>query len=185
MTVNDLSIISKRYPRIDAKDKVTGKAKYIDDYRFSGMLYGRILRSPYPHARVLKIDFSRAQRMTGVRAVVTAQDTPKKKYGSYRSGAKDELIFASDRVRYVGDEVAAVAAIDEDIAREALSLIRVEYEELPAVFSVRDARSPRAPRIHDEAEENVASHTITVRGDPVQGFRAADIVLEEEFDTGL
>ncbi len=185
MMINDFSIIGKRYPRIDAKDKATGKARYIDDYRFPGMLYGKVLRSPYPHARILKVDTSQAEKMTGVRAVVTVEDTPKKKHGSYRSGVKDELIFALDRVRYVGDEVAAVAAIDEETAQEALSLIRVEYEELPAVFAIDEAMAPQAPRIQEEAEGNIASHAVTVRGDPEQGFREADLVMEERFETGL
>jgi CO/xanthine dehydrogenase Mo-binding subunit len=113
------------------------------------------------------------------------EDTPKKKHGSYRSGVKDELIFALDRVRYVGDEVAAAAAIDEETAQEALSLIRVEYEELPAVFAIDEAMAPQAPRIHEEAEGNIASHAVTVRGDPEQGFREADLVMEERFETGL
>ena len=183
--MNDFSIINRRYPRIDAKDKVTGRTKYVDDYKFPGMLYGKVLRSPFPHARILKIDTSKAEKLIGVRTVATVEDTPKKKYGSYRSGVTDELIFVSDKVRYVGDEVAAVAAVDEEIAQEALGLIRVEYEELPAAFTIEEAMTPEAPRIHDEAEGNIASHTVTVRGNPEQGFQEADLVLEDRFETGL
>ena len=117
--------------------------------------------------------------------MATVEDTPKKKYGSYRSGVKDELIFAQDKVRYVGDEVAAVAAIDEETAQEALSLIRVEYEELPAVFHPEEAMKPGAPRIHDEAENNIVSHAVTLRGDIEKGFQEADLILEDRFETGL
>ncbi len=181
----DFSIVGTRYGRIDGKDKATGRAKYIDDLKFPGMLHGKVLRSPYPHARILHMDTSRAEKLTGVRAVATVSDTPDKKYGSYRSGVKDELIFARDKVRYVGDEVAAVAAIDEETAQEALSLLRVEYEELEAVFHPEEAMKPGAPRVHEEVENNVASHAVTLRGDPEKGFQEADLILEERFETGL
>jgi 4-hydroxybenzoyl-CoA reductase alpha subunit len=181
----DFSIVGTRYGRIDGKDKATGRAKYIQDLKFSGMLYGKILRSPNPHAQILHIDTSRAAKLMGVRAVATAADTPNKKFGSYRSGVKDELIFAKDKALYVGDEIAAVAAVDEETAQEALSLIRVEYEELPAVFLPEEAMKPGAPRIHEEVENNIASYALTLRGDPDKGFREADLVLEERFETGL
>lgn len=181
----DFSIVGTRYGRIDGKDKATGRAKYIDDMKFAGMLCGKILRSPYAHARILRIDTRRAHKLMGVRAVVTVEDTPKKKYGSYRSGVKDELIFAGDKVRYVGDEVAAVAAVDEETAQEALSLIRVDYEELPAVFDPEEAMKPGAPQIHDGVESNIASHAITLRGDVEKGFQEADLILEDRFETTL
>src|SRR3972149_3251199 len=183
--MGDFSIVGTRYGRIDGQDKATGRAKYIDDWKFPGMLYGKILRSPYPHARILHIDKSRAEKLMGVRAVATVEDTPKKRYGAYRSGGKDELIFAQDKGRYVGDEVAAVAAIDEEIAQEAMSLIRVDYEELPAVFHPEEAMKPGAPRIHDEAEDNIVSHAVTLRGDVEKGFQEADLILEDRFETTL
>lgn len=185
MTVSTFSVVGKRGPRVDGRDKVTGRTKYLDDLRFPGMLYGKVLRSPYAHARVDRIDTSRAEKILGVRAVVTVEDTPKIPFGSYRSGIKDELIFALDKVRFVGDEVAAVAAIDEEVAQEALDRIEVEYEALPAVFSIEEAMKPDAPRVHEKADRNIASHTVTVRGDPEQGFRDADLVLEERFETPL
>lgn len=185
MTIHTFSIVGKRSPRIDGKDKVTGRTKYLNDLKFPGMLYGKVLRSPYAHARIHRIDTSRAEKILGVRAVVTVEDTPKIPFGSYRSGIKDELIFALDKVRFVGDEVAAVAAIDEEIAQEALSLIEVEYEELPAVFSIEEAMRSESPRVHEGVERNIASHTVTVRGDPEQGFREADLVLEDRFETPL
>jgi CO/xanthine dehydrogenase Mo-binding subunit len=183
--MSDFSIIGKRCGRIDGRDKVTGRARYIDDLKFPGMLWGKILRSPYPHAKINHIDTSAAERLSGVRAVVTAADAPGVKYGSYRSGVKDELILANRKVRYVGDEVAAVAAIDRETAETALSFIRVDYEELPAVFHPEEAMKPGAPTIHEEVEGNVASHTVTVRGDIDRGFQDADLVLEERFETGL
>jgi len=183
--MEDFSIVGKRYGRIDGRDKATGWAKYIADLKFPGMLYGKILRSPYPHARILRLDTSRAQKLMGVHAVVTVEDTPKKKFGSYRSGVKDELIFAQGKVRYVGDEVAAVAAIDEETAQEALSLIRVDYEELPAVFHPEEAMKPGAPLVHEEVENNIVSHAVTLRGDIEQGFREADLIIEDRFETPL
>src|SRR3989339_2101257 len=109
--MEEYSVVGKSLPRIDALEKVTGQARYGADMALPGMLYGKVLRSPFPHARILKVDTSKAEKLIGVRTVATVEDTPKKKYGSYRSGVTDELIFALDKVRYVGDEVAAVAAI--------------------------------------------------------------------------
>ncbi|MEM2958567.1 MAG: xanthine dehydrogenase family protein molybdopterin-binding subunit [Candidatus Jordarchaeaceae archaeon] len=183
--MSTFSVVGKRSPRIDGKDKVTGRTKYLDDLRFPGMLYGKVLRSPYAHARIHRINTSRAEKILGVRAVVTVEDTPKIQFGSYRSGIKDELIFALGKVRFVGDEVAAVAAIDEEIAQEALDRIEVEYEQLPAVFSIEEAMKPDAPRVHDERDRNIASHTITVRGDPDQGFKEAYFILEDQFETPI
>ena len=131
--MGDFSIVGTRYGRIDGRDKATGRARYINDLNFPGMLYGSILRSPYPHARIRHIDTSRAEKLMGVRAVATASDTPNKKYGAYRSGVQDELIFAQGKVRYVGDEVAAVAAIDEETAREAISRPWPAPAKLPGV----------------------------------------------------
>ncbi|MBM4331570.1 MAG: xanthine dehydrogenase family protein molybdopterin-binding subunit [Deltaproteobacteria bacterium] len=183
--MGDFSIVGTRYGRIDGKDKATGRARYVDDWKFPGMLYGKILRSPYAHARILHIDKRRAEKLIGVRAIATVEDTPQKKYGSYRSGVKDELIFAQDKVRYVGDEVAAVAAIDEETAKDALSLIRVEYEELPGVFHPEEAIKPGAPKVHDGVENNIVAHAITLRGDIEKGFKEADLILENRFETGI
>ena len=93
----EFSIVGTRFGRVDGQDKATGRAKYIQDLKFPGMLHGKILRSPYPHARILNIETSRVEKLIGVRAVATAADTPNKKFGSYRSGVKDELIFAKDK----------------------------------------------------------------------------------------
>jgi CO/xanthine dehydrogenase Mo-binding subunit len=177
-------IIGQRFPRVDARDKVTGRTRYVSDLKVQGALFGKVLHSPYPHARIINIDTSRAQRLPGVRAVVTHADSPGVLYGSYNSGVKDEFILAKDRVRYVGDEVAAVAAIDSDIAMEALSLIQVDYEPLPGCFHPEEAMVEGAVAIHP-VDHNICSHRITVRGDPDAGFLQADLVLEDRFETDL
>ena len=178
------SIIGEGRPRIDGIDKATGRTRYVADLRPSGCLTGKVLRSPHPHARITGLNTSKAERLAGVRAVVTKADTPGLFYGAYNSGIKDELILADDRVRYVGDEVAAVAALDEATAEEALSLIEVEYEPLPFYIDPLKAMAEGAEPIHP-VENNIATKKVTVRGDPEAGFKEADLVLEERFRTGL
>ena len=175
----ELSIVGKELPSIDSKPKATGEAQYIEDLRIAGMLYGKILRSPIPHGRILHIDTSRAKRLVGVKSVVTAQDTPTIKFGLVIS---DELILAGEKVRYVGDEVAAVAAIDLETAEEALSLIRVDYEELPPVFDPEEAMKPGAPLIH-EVEKNIAQEIRFTRGTFAEGLKSADLIAQERFET--
>jgi 4-hydroxybenzoyl-CoA reductase subunit alpha len=145
-------VVGSSVPRIDAPDKATGRALYTGDMKLPGMLYGRLLRSPVAHARIVNIDVSRAAALPGVKDVIVGRDTPGIRYGNWRlfPQTQDELPLAIDKVRFIGDEVAAVAAIDPDIAEEAVGLIHVDYEELPAVFSVDDALAPGAPAIHDE-----------------------------------
>jgi len=148
--MGEYRVIGTRVPRLDAKEKVMGKAMYTDDIELSNMLYGKVLRSPYPHARILNIDTSRAGRLPGIKAVVTGADTPKIRWGL---AIKDEPILCFDgKARYMGEPVAAVAAIDEDWAEEALNLIKVEYKELPAVFDVEQAMQPGATQIHEESQ---------------------------------
>ena len=174
------SIIGQRISNVDAWEKARGRAIYGIDLKLPGMLHGKILRSPLAHARIARIDTSRAERLPGVRAVITAEDTPKIKYGAQ---VQDEYPLAVDKVRYIGDEVAAVAAVDEETAWEALESIRVEYEELPAVFSPRESMEPGAPAIHDEAKNNVVTHIEFERGMVQEGFREADSIFEDEFLT--
>lgn len=177
----EFSTIGKRIPMIDAEEKATGSIKYITDLKLPGMLWGKVLRSPHPHARIAHIDVSRSKKLLGVRAAITAEDTPKKKFGVI---VKDELPLATDKVRYVGDEVAAVAAIDPDIAEEALNLIRVDYEPLEAVFDPEEAMRPGAPKIH-EVQDNVAIKVSYDRGDFEGGLREAYRVFEDRFVTNL
>jgi 4-hydroxybenzoyl-CoA reductase alpha subunit len=179
----DYSVIGKSVPRIDAREKVTGEAKYCVDLSLPGMLYGKIKRSPLPFARILNIDKSRAEKLKGVKAVITAEDTPMIPYGSFVS---DELPLASTLVRYVGDGVAAVAATDEDIAEEALELIKVDYEELTPILDPEKAIFPETPAVHPELENikcNIAYHIDYERGNPDQGFGEADLILEDRFVT--
>ncbi len=138
--------IGKRLPKMDAEEKVTGRGTYIHDLKLPGMLYGKILYSPYPHAKILHIDTSRAEALPGVKAVLTGYNIPPIKFGFY----KDNTPLKAHKVRSCRDEVAAVAAVDSDTAEEALSLIKVEYEILPAVFDPEEAMKDDAPLIHEE-----------------------------------
>jgi CO/xanthine dehydrogenase Mo-binding subunit len=133
----ELDVVGKSHTQIDAVDKARGRTKFVSDLTLPNMLYGRVLRSPFAHARIRSIDTSRAERMPGVKAVVTYADTPGVQFGPR---TEDWTILAKDKVRFCGDEVAAVAAIDENTAEEALDLIRVEYEELPFVVDPIEAR---------------------------------------------
>ncbi len=192
-TMTDYSVIGKSVPKVDAIEKATGKAIYIDDIALTGMLYGKILRSPYPHARILNIDASRARRVPGVRAVLTGSDLPQKRMGAF---ILDEPILAQGVVRYVGEPVAAVAAVDKEAALEATSLITAEYEESPAVLDPLAAMQEGSPIIHEGFASyakvfnavwkgNVCSHTTFVEGDVELGFTEADIVLEDTFRTQM
>lgn len=181
--MKEFSIIGKDVPRSDAEPKARGSAVYTDDMKLPRMLHGRILMSPFPHARIKRIDTSRAAALPGVKCVLTAEDTPKIKYGNWRlfPDTQDEYPLAVDKVRFIGDEVAAVAAIDKDTAEEALELIKVEYEELPAVFDVDEAMRPGAPILHDYCPGNVSIDRKIRYGDVEKGFSESDYVREDNF----
>jgi 4-hydroxybenzoyl-CoA reductase alpha subunit len=177
------SVIGKNVHRVDGTEKVTGAAVYTFDMVLPGMLYGKILRSPHPHAKILKIDISKAERMVGVKAVVTGADTIGFKQGIWRRFPElcDEEILARKKVRYIGDAVAAVAAIDEDTAEAALDLIEVEYEPLPAVFDPMDAIQEDAPQIHDGVELNINVNRHIEWGDVDAAFKKCDYIREDKF----
>ncbi|MDZ4133780.1 MAG: xanthine dehydrogenase family protein molybdopterin-binding subunit [Dethiobacteria bacterium] len=158
--------------------KVTGKAIYGSDIKLPGMLYGKILRSPHPHARIKKIDLSQAVKITGVRALITGAELPAIPYGIV---VDDELPLTPDLVRYIGDEVAAVAAIDYETASRAAGAIKVGYEQLPAVFNPREALKPGAPQLHEQFSGNLAWERNLVRGDSEAAFKEADAVVENTF----
>jgi len=158
------SVVGGRGVRPDAADKVTGRAVYTDDLTRPGLLHGAILHSPVAHARLLHLDTSRAERLPGVRAVLTAKKTPTVRFG-VSPARYDETVFCQDKVRYVGDELAAVAAVDRETALEALSLIRVELEELEPVLDVRRALDPACPQIHEAYRGNVAARVEQHFGD--------------------
>jgi len=171
--------IGKRVPKLDAIDKVTGRAVYGHDMKLPRMLYGKILRSERAHARILNIDTSRARKLPGVKAVITGYDIPDIRVGF----ARDNPVLKTGKVRSFRDEIAAVAAVDEDTAQEALDLIRVEYEDLPAVFDPEEAMKPGAPLVHEEAERNILSIMTQSysHGDVEKGFAESDVVLEDRF----
>lgn len=171
--------VGQSIPRVDAQVKVAGEARYTVDVTFPNILWGRLLRSPLPHARIVNIDTSRAERLTGVKAVITGKDTP----FSYGVTHMDQTPLQTDKVRHVGDPVAAVAAIDQDTAQEALELINVEYEELPAVFHPEEAMKPGAPVIHEGTNRNIVSRPSYISGDVEKAFREADHVFEDRFET--
>ncbi len=177
----DLKIVGKPRPCIGAFEKATGCLEYITDLKLPGMLHGKILRSPHSHARIVHIDTRRARRLSGVKAVITSEQTPRILYGPIIA---DQYPLAVDRVRYMGDAIAAVAAIDLDTATEALQLIRVEYEELPAVFDIEEAMIPGAPLLHG-TERNLATSAEWEHGDVTEAFCQSDLVLEQRFSTQL
>ena len=148
--MDELKSVGKSYPQLDAMEKAMGKTRFVSDLVLPSMLYGKILRTPHPHARILRLETSRAERLAGVKAVATYADTPGIKFGPR---TEDWTIFADDRARFHGDELAAVAAVDEDTAEEALELIRVEYEELPFVVDPLEAMKPGAPLVHLERDQ--------------------------------
>jgi len=186
------SIIGAPVGRVEGEDKVSGRAIYGADVHFPGTLWGKILRSPYPHARIVSIDTSKAWKVPGVKAIVAGQDVPHHFQGK---SIRDIPVLCWDKVRYVGDKVAAVAAESRDAAEEAVHLIEVEYEELPAVFAAIEAIKPGAPVLHENAPaydgapaeimapagSNVVNKLTWGKGDIEKGFREADLVIEHTF----
>jgi len=170
---------------MDAQEKVTGKAVYIQDMKVPGMLWGKILYSPHPHARILNIDTSAAERLPGVKTVLTGYNTPLIKFGFY----KDNMPLKANKVCSCRDEVAAVAAVDPDIAEEAINLIRVEYEILPAIFDPEEAMKEGAPIIHEEhlgGKEKKPTNTLNlpwklVAGDVDEARKNSVYVTEDRF----
>lgn len=181
-TVEPLKSIGRPTESQHAFDKVTGRAKYTDDFVFPNMLHARTLRSLYPHARILRIDTSKARALPGVAAVLTADDIPgEKNHGLVHL---DWPALAYDKVRYMGDPVAIVAAEDPDIAEEALELIEVEYEPLPVVADPEYALQDDAPRVHEDWETgNLLKHIKVYSGDIDKGFAEADVIIEREYRT--
>lgn len=176
--MEELHIVGKPIPKLDAVDKATGRALYIHDIRVPGMLYGKILYSKYPHARIVHIDVSKAKKLPGVRAVLTGQDIPPFKFGFY----KDNTPLKAGKVRSYRDEVAAVAAIDPEIAREALDLIEVHYEALPSVFDPEEAMEEGAPLVHEENRSNILKLPWKMHlGDMEEAKRKAKYVVEDRF----
>ena len=181
---SELSVVGKSVTRFDAFDKVTGKAKYGIDLKMDNMLYAKLLRSPYPHAKAVKIDTTKAESHPRVRAVVTINEAPKV-IGAVAMLMTEEGMKSLDMfdnvVRFIGDPVAAVAAEDEESAEEALSLIDVEYKQLPPVFDPLEALKETAPKIHKSG--NIAFNVLKEFGNVDKGFRKADYILENRYTT--
>jgi CO/xanthine dehydrogenase Mo-binding subunit len=174
------SVVGQRVQRVEGFDKVTGDSKFIADIYLPGMLAGKVLRSPFPHARIRHIDTSKAEKLPGVRAVVTAEDTIKRPWGAFFA---DQYILSVGKTRYVGEEVAAVAAIDPDIAEEAVDLIEVDWEPLGGVFDAEEAMRDGAPLVHDDKPNNIAMSMDIERGNIAQAFADSDIVVEDTFQS--
>ncbi len=193
--IQELEYVGSSSQRIDARDKVMGRAVYIGDIKVPGMLYGKILRSRYAHARIVSIDASAAEKIPGVKGVATGADLP----FIHGESLMDEPFLARGKVRYTGEGVAGVAAIDEETAENALELIRVEYAELPAVFDPVESAQPNAPLIHEHVEEykrasssitpiagtNVCNYFELKKGDVEQGFAESDHIFEDTFTTPM
>ena len=179
-TQQDLAVIGKRVPKLDAVDKATGRAQYIQDVKLPGMLYGKILYSKYPHAKIINIDTSKAEKLNGVRVVLTGEDIPKVRMGVY----KDNPPLKAGKVRSYRDEVAAVAATDPDIAKEALDLIEVTYESLPTVFDPIAAMEPDAPLVHENHKTNILKMPWKLHyGDVEAARQEAGHFIETRFST--
>jgi len=186
----DFKVLEHNHPRIDAREKVTGRATYAADVYLPGMLACKLATSQRGHARITRIDTSRAEQLPGVRAVITGKDYPDVHFGS--GGLKDRYIMARDEVFYVGETIAAVAADDEITAQEAVDLIEVEYQDLPAVVDVLDALKSGAATVHADLPDfqgfgfalggdNVCTVLDADRGDVDQAFRDADFIVEDTF----
>ena len=178
--MSEFNVINSRAARLDTPDKASGRAVFVDDMSMPGMLYGALLQSPLAHAKILNIDISAAKKLPGVKDVITSQEAGTVKYG-VSPARYDETLFCHDKVRYVGDEIAAVAAIDLETAMKAVSLIKVEYEELPAVFTVEDALAEGAPLLHDEYPGNLCAEVHQEFGDVEAALKKCDLVRTDTF----
>ncbi len=174
------SVIGKGLPRKDAPEKASGEAKFTGDILLPDMLYGKVLTSPLPHAKIKSINTEKAKKMLGVKAIITGNNVPDTLYG-VSPARYDEHIFAIDRVRNIGDEVAAVAAVDEETAEKALELIEVKYEELPALFDPFEAMKDGAPQLHEKYKNNINTEIHHHFGDVEKAFAESDIVVEDTF----
>ncbi|HHX11345.1 MAG TPA: molybdopterin-dependent oxidoreductase [Clostridiales bacterium] len=172
------NVIGKSIPRHDAELQVTGQSIYGDDVVRPNMLHCLVLRSKHPHAKILSIDTSKAEQLEGVKGIVTSKDVPFNAFGFTHI---DQPILAEDKVRYIGDAVAAVAAETLEIAEEALDLIEVDYEVLPGVFDSLEAMKEDSPKVHGDS--NIATYLQIKDGDIEQGWKESDMIIEEDFTT--
>jgi xanthine dehydrogenase molybdenum-binding subunit len=182
----ELTIVGKRHPKIDGWERVSGKAEYASDIYLPGMLYGKILRSPHPHAKVVNIDVEKARALPGVKAVLTPKDIVA--FSWYQAPGllhKDDMPILAEIARFAGDDVAVVAAVDEDRAQEALDLIKVDYQPLPFVLDPEEALKPAAPKIHPKGNLFGEKSVLLERGNIEKGFQEADLVYEGRYTTPM
>jgi CO/xanthine dehydrogenase Mo-binding subunit len=172
-------VVGKSIPSIDAMEMVRGGIVYASDTTLPGALEAGLLLSPHAHAKIIRIDTSKAEQLPGVKAIITRNNVPNVKFGPI---IQDDTVLAFEKVRHFGEPVAAVAAVDEDIVEEALSMINVQYEQLPAVVDAEEALKPTAPQVHD-TPDNTAQHYTIDRGDIEEGFRKSDLVVENVYTT--
>ncbi len=173
------SYVGRSVPKVDALDKVLGRAVYSEDISFPNMLYGRVLRAGIPHAMIEAVDVRGAKALGGVVCVLTSKDIPGR--NRYGIAFQDQLALAEDRVRYIGDPVALVAAETEEIARDAIKAIRVRYRELPVVTNPHEGLAEGAPKIHEKG--NLILHGKTRKGNVEVGFQQADVIVENTYRT--
>lgn len=172
--------VNHEIKRVDAYEKVTGKAKFGADLFFPNMLYGKVLRSKYPYARIVKINIKKALALTGVKAVITAEDVPNNKFGVI---IQNQQVLAQKQALYIGDGIAVVAAETKEAAAEAIELIEVEYEELSGIFDPKEAAKADARLVHSELKNNQVIHHRLRKGDTEKGFAQAEVILEREYNT--
>jgi CO/xanthine dehydrogenase Mo-binding subunit len=181
----EFKVVGKKVERVDAFERLTGEAKYASDVYLPGMLYVKVLRSPHAHAKVVKIDTARAQALQGVKAVLTAADVPDFAIHSRQTAPLAVMPVLARTARYVGDEILAVAAVDEETAENALELIKIDYEILPFVLDAEEATKPNAPKIYAEGNVIVEKADTIIRGNIEEGFKQADVILEEKYQTHM
>ena len=174
------NVINKPAHRLDAFEKVTGKAKFTGDISFRGMLYGGVLHTKYPSAKIRFINLENAREVKGVKTILSAHDIPNNEFGKVR---KDQQVLAKKRTYYIGDAIILVAGTTKEVVRKALEQIHIEYEELPGVFDPVASSEPGAMIVHPEWKSNEVAHHIVTKGDVNQGFRDAEVVIEREYTT--
>lgn len=172
--------VNKSIKRVDAYEKITGKAKFAADLFFPNMLYAKVLRSKYPRARIVKINIEKALAYPGVKAIIRAENIPNNEFGVI---VQNQQVLAREEVFYIGDGIAVSAAETKEAAARALELIEVEYEELPGIFDLEEAEKKDAPLVHSELENNQVVHHRLRKGDTEKGFAQSEVILEREYTT--
>ena len=172
--------VNKSKKRVDAYEKVTGKAKFGADLYFDRMLYGKVLRTDYPHAQILNIDTEKAKNIDGVKAILTAEDIPNNEFGVI---IENQQVLAKEKAMYIGDGIVLVAAETENSAKKAIELIEVEYKELNGIYDPLEARKNETKVLHDELDNNQVVHHPLRKGNVNKGFEEADVILEREYTT--